>query len=102
MGKLLEYLDFMRIPTRSATVTIALALGMAGCSGSDDGPAQGIAQTPPSLNPSGCTIPEPPALSETAQVVGDGSAGSCTIEALRAALDVGGTITFSCGAAPGG
>jgi parallel beta-helix repeat protein len=33
-------------------------------------------------------------------VVGDGTPGSCTEEALRAAATAGGTITFDCGAEP--
>jgi hypothetical protein len=36
----------------------------------------------------------------SAHVVGTGSAGSCTQAALFTALDLGGTITFNCGAAP--
>jgi hypothetical protein len=39
-------------------------------------------------------------LNPDAQVVGDGHPETCTPEALFAALDLGGSITFNCGAAP--
>jgi len=47
--------------------------------------------------PSTCTVPKLPAALATAAVVGDGSAASCTREALQDAVASGGNVTFSCG-----
>jgi len=44
-----------------------------------------------------CAVPGFPAPLGQSVVVGDGSAGSCTQEALRDALEQGGDITFDCG-----
>lgn len=38
-----------------------------------------------------------PAAAESGTVVGDGTAASCTQSALRAAVEAGGDVTFSCG-----
>ncbi len=45
-----------------------------------------------------CPVLEAPAGLEQNQIVGDGSEGSCTEEALRAAVEKGGNVTFDCGA----
>ncbi|HEU4533278.1 MAG TPA: choice-of-anchor Q domain-containing protein [Polyangiaceae bacterium] len=48
-----------------------------------------------------CAPPVSPAdVSAPDRVVGDGSAGSCTEQALAAAVAAGGVITFDCGAEP--
>jgi hypothetical protein len=44
--------------------------------------------------------PARPVSTPSANVVGDGHPGTCTAAALFAALDLGGAITFNCGAAP--
>ncbi len=44
-----------------------------------------------------CEAPlDPVDVSDPDQVVGDGSAASCSREALQAAVDAGGVITFDC------
>ena len=58
--------------------------------GTDSGPV--VSACTPSIAPVDTSHP--------AHVVGDGSAASCTESALRAAIAMGGTITFSCGRAP--
>jgi predicted outer membrane repeat protein len=47
-----------------------------------------------------CDEPEPWAVPAVRQVVGNGSAQSCTEDAVRAAARAGGFITFNCGSAP--
>ncbi len=47
-----------------------------------------------------CDAPELVELTTPDHVVGDGTAASCTADALQAAATAGGTITFDCGAAP--
>jgi hypothetical protein len=47
-----------------------------------------------------CDSVAPVATNEPDAVVGDGTPESCTTEALQAAADAGGTITFACGKAP--
>jgi predicted outer membrane repeat protein len=47
-----------------------------------------------------CDEPESWEVPSVEQVVGDGSAQSCTEEALRTAASAGGYITFNCGDAP--
>lgn len=75
--------------------TLLLVTMVLGCGGAGEGGGPDAA--PPSAT---C---DAPALVDTATpttVVGDGSAGSCTEAALRAAAAAGGVITFACGAAP--
>jgi hypothetical protein len=59
---------------------------------------------PPAGNPSGsCAIPDGAGLEDSSapdQVVGSGSAESCTADAFVAAVAKGGVITFDCGDAP--
>jgi hypothetical protein len=47
-----------------------------------------------------CDSVAPVPTNEPDAVVGDGTPESCTTEALQAAADAGGTITFACGKAP--
>ncbi len=77
--------------------------------GDDGGVDQDYVPTDPSLgppagNPDGtCTVPGEAALEDVATpttVVGDGSAASCTSEAVVAAVAGGGVITFDCGPDP--
>jgi len=74
--------------------------GHAGGHGGDassDG-APGDALPPPAPT---CTAPVMPVdTSAPDHVVGDGTAASCTQQALATAIAAGGTITFSCGSAP--
>jgi hypothetical protein len=50
--------------------------------------------------PSSCERLEPLATSNADHVVGDGTAASCTADALADAAAAGGVITFDCGAEP--
>ena len=54
---------------------------------------------PPAATPaSTCEAPlDPVDVSDPDRVVGDGSAASCSREALQAAVEAGGVITFDCG-----
>jgi hypothetical protein len=79
-------------PFGAVSLGLALVLG-AGCS---DGAGDQQAKTLPST----CTLPAAPAAVGYANPVGDGTAASCTEEALRAAAAEGGDISFSCGDAP--
>jgi len=54
---------------------------------------------PPQL-PSSCTEPELPEPLGSSHVVGDGTAASCTRDAIATAVESGGDVTFDCGAAP--
>lgn len=47
-----------------------------------------------------CEAPDPADVSSPDTVVGDGTASSCTREALQEAADAGGVIVFDCGADP--
>jgi predicted outer membrane repeat protein len=47
-----------------------------------------------------CAVPEPSAIPAAENVVGTGSAGSCTEAALRTAVTAGGHLTFACGDGP--
>src|SRR5882724_9155634 len=58
---------------------------------------------PPITPPTSCTVPPEGALIDTSastNVVGDGTAASCTTAAVQAAVSMGGMVRFSCGAAP--
>ena len=74
---------------------------LAGCSGGESGREQLTADagTAPPL-PTTCAVPDDPAPLGKDVVVGDGSAASCTHEALQAAANQGGDIRFDCGSAP--
>lgn len=53
--------------------------------------------------PTACVVPEegkPVDTSGATNIVGDGTPGSCTEGAFKAAINLGGVITFKCGAAP--
>lgn len=75
-----------------------VALAQPACSDDDGGSGHGDAGALPPL-PSTCTVPELPAPLATDAVVGDGSPGSCTPEALQTAMASGGNVTFDCGGA---
>lgn len=82
----------------------------AGFAGSDGNGGTGTSGSAGAGNGSGGGPPNPPeatcdapALAPTDtpdHVVGDGTAASCTVEALRTAAAAGGTITFDCGPDP--
>src|SRR5690606_2505635 len=76
----------------------------ASCGGGDERPGGGgggggggrDAGAPAAL----CEAPAPHDVSAPTAVVGDGSAASCTADALRAAAAAGGAIAFDCGDQP--
>ncbi|CAN5308008.1 hypothetical protein BH11MYX1_BH11MYX1_08770 [soil metagenome] len=82
---------------------VAFALALAGCGGDAAVPGDGL--TTPDANqitPPGTTCGAPVVAVDTStpdQVVGTGTADSCTQAALVTALAAGGKITFSCGGA---
>lgn len=89
-------------PRVGAFVVLVATTAVAwGCS--DDKASRGVSRPgttteyPPVTLPSTCEVPALPAVTGTAQVVGDGTAASCTNEALQAAASRGGSITFNCG-----
>ncbi len=99
-------------PRSFVLVSVALALA-AGCDAAppggptDAGPRRDVGTYMGGDPASGCEGRlEPAAPSGTVEVVGDGTAASCTEDALHAAADrlnaadAGGTLSFSCGAAP--
>jgi hypothetical protein len=69
-----------------------------------DVPPTNFADGPPAGNPDGdCTVPSaglPVDTSRAANVVGNGSADSCTGDAFIEAVDRGGIIRFDCGSDP--
>ena len=75
-----------------------------GCSDSsewtptDPGPPPVVDPLPPL--PSTCTVPEHPTPLSIDAVVGDGTAASCTRDALQTAVAGGGNISFDCGPDP--
>ncbi len=77
-----------------------------GCGGGGgiDNPLTNPADGPPAGNPAGhCEVPAAAGLADVTAprtVVGDGSAASCTGEAVIAAVAAGGVITFDCGPDP--
>jgi len=80
------------------SILIAACLGLAaallfGCSDDSGPPAT------KSL-PSTCEVPPPPEEIGLPSIVGDGTPGSCTEQALRDAAALGGDISFSCGEDP--
>ncbi|MBI5532864.1 MAG: hypothetical protein HY898_09130 [Deltaproteobacteria bacterium] len=84
----------------SVPFTMLLVVSAAlGCSSSD---SSATPQAPAFGDPlaATCDEPAPPAPIGQASVVGDGTAGSCTAEALQAAVDKGGDVSFQCGADP--
>lgn len=88
---------------RTALLAVALAIGCGGhhgAAGGDAGPdaPPGDAAPPPAPV---CDVPVTPVdTSAPDHLVGDGTPGSCTEDALAAAVAAGGTIAFACGAAP--
>lgn len=56
---------------------------------------------PPIQSQNSCSVPlKPVNTSRPDAVVGNGNAVSCTEQALQAAMNIGGIITFNCGSAP--
>lgn len=83
------------------------AMFMAGCSDDDGSTPSGGDSLPPTLeagNPDGkYPVPKEAGLEDVStpdQVVGDGTPGSCTCDALVAAVAKGGKIVFDCGPDP--
>jgi predicted outer membrane repeat protein len=81
-------------------VGFVLGLTTMGCSDKPEGNSPDP-QPPPVVDGTTCELPDPPGLGAAgATSVGDGTAASCTAEALRLALEAGGSVDFDCGAAP--
>ncbi len=92
-------------------LVLAMLAMLAGCGGGDGGGGGGggdggggpdRADAGP-IDPPAAVCEAPVGLVDTSSptaVIGQGSPESCTGEALRAAAEAGGTITFDCGAAP--
>jgi len=105
-----------RTAWRSATylaVLVTPLLVIGACSGTDKGKSSagtgGSGGTDPGGNTAGtgtsqhspvCKVPVPWDVPTTSQVVGTGSADTCTFSALSAAVKAGGSVTFDCGVAP--
>lgn len=89
--------------TRCSTWGLLVVTTVAGWGCSDDkstgsGSRPGTTEEyPPVQLPSTCEVPASPAVAGTSRVVGDGTAASCTNEALQSAATRGGIITFDCG-----
>ena len=69
---------------------------MAGTLGAGGGSGTGGATAPSQI----CDEPASWPVPSTTKVVGDGSAESCTSDALKQAVSAGGYVTFSCGSGP--
>jgi hypothetical protein len=88
---------------RAGPLALALALcGLAAACGGGSGDAADAGPTLPDAAPPAavCDAPGLADVSTPTRVVGDGTAASCTAEALQAAATAGGTIVFDCGPAP--
>src|SRR5690349_10423695 len=83
---------------------LAAACGGGGDDVDVDNPLTDPEDGPPAGNPNGaCSIPAAGGLADVSNprtVVGDGTAASCTGEAVIAAVAAGGVITFDCGPDP--
>lgn len=78
---------------------VILFAGLVACSSGDD---DGTVDPPPPIEPPPSTCTPPITLEDVSnpnQVVGDGTAASCTHAALATAVAAGGVITFDCGGA---
>jgi hypothetical protein len=99
-------LGYDRRMGRYVAVWLVVAACGGGKSATADGPTGGDGPRgdgPPIMPPSSCTVPPEGALVDTSastNVVGDGTAGSCTTLALQTAVTMGGQVRFNCGAAP--
>jgi len=86
---------------RRFVVVAALALG---CGGGEGKPPTPFAEGPQAGNPDGeCDVPAEAQAEDTSapdQVIGDGTAASCTADAVVAAVAAGGVVTFDCGPDP--
>ena len=74
---------------------ILAAYGCSGTSGSVAGTG-GTSGTGPQII-TACDVPTPWDVPTTSQVVGTGTADSCTYSALSTAMKAGGAVTFNCG-----
>jgi len=94
-----------------ATLALWLSFAVAGCAqdggdaggpdGDSDSDTDSDADTDTGDPPEAiCDAPPLQDVSAPTAVVGDGTPGSCTGEALQAAADTGGVIVFDCGALP--
>ena len=75
----------------------------AACGGGHGGTSPDAASPDAGPPPMACVPPPSGALVDTSgstNVVGNGTAASCTTEALQAAVNMGGLVRFDCGAAP--
>src|SRR5690349_344235 len=73
-----------------------MGLAFAACGGGGGGASPDAGPPPEAI----CDAPARYDVSQPDHVVGDGSAASCTADALQAAAAAGGTIVFDCGDAP--
>lgn len=102
-------MDPMRIPDRTLFAAMA-GLALIACDAGDPAtvkvvnPLTNPASGPAAGNPDGkCAIPADAALGDVSkpdEVIGNGTAASCTAEAFIAAVAKGGAITFACGPDP--
>ncbi len=91
---------------RAAKMVCVLLLLFAACGKGGDNPADNTGgdtdnDPGPGIPPSAiCEAPSLADISSPRAVVGNGTAASCTAQALQTAANGGGVITFSCGADP--
>ncbi len=99
-----------RSTIRYFVISLAMACFLTGCSKEDEpgvefhNPLANPADGPPAGNPDGnSAVPAsagPEDVSSPDEVIGDGTAESCTAEAFVAAVAKGGKIVFNCGLDP--
>lgn len=97
-----------RVVLLHAAFGVALAVGACGSKGeqpaSGGGPETGLDGSTASRDGASpaqvCDEPIPWTIPTTQHVVGDGTAASCTADALNQAVTLGGYATFNCGDAP--
>ena len=85
--------------------TLAIGMVVAACGGgkTTPKPADAEVDTLVLTPPASCTVPPEGMLVDTSastNVVGDGTAASCTETALQTAVTMGGLVRFNCGTAP--
>jgi len=99
------------LPRRASPVAVAAAAvaavavaALAGCGDEPADPGTDPESGPPAGNPNGtCPVPAEAAaedVSRPTSVIGDGTAASCTSDAVVEAVARGGVITFDCGPDP--
>lgn len=83
--------------TASGSFVLCALMGLTGgCKGCDSEAAPYTFEPPPSV----CAVPGLPAPLGQGGMVGDGTAGSCTEQALRDTVAQGGDVSFDCGPGP--